>query len=259
MLCDSPPPFVLASMIRRQPARKDEACVDAKTVGEPRSIIGSLSEQTSLRARVTEVLREAMVAGELEPGQIYSAPTLAQRLGVSPTPVREAMMELAKEGLVEALRHRGYRVLEFSDASLEHIRELRELIEVPTIGRVAQVATAENIEELRPLADELNQTAAAGELQAFVAADMIFHLKLLGIMGNPVLVEEVRRLRGMSRLYGLRRLHKEHGEALLASAREHHELLDLIAVGDGAGAESLMRRHLGHVSGIWAGRPEESS
>lgn len=231
-------------------------CVDTVREGASESILGSLSAQGSLRSRVTEVLREAMVAGELEPGQIYSAPALAERLGVSPTPVREAMMELAREGLVEALRHRGYRIHEFSEVTLEQIRELRELIEVPAVGRIAEAASAEDVSALRPLADELDRTAARGELQAFIAADMEFHLQLLGILGNQVLVEEVRRLRGMSRLYGLRRLHEEREDALVATAHEHHELLDLVEAGDRAGAEALMGKHLGHVRGVWAGRDE---
>lgn len=196
--------------------------------GGSASILGSLSAQGSLRSRVTGVLREAMVAGELEPGQINSAPVLAQKLGVSPTPVREAMMELA--------------------------RELRDMIEVPAVGRVAEAG--HGVQGLKPLADELDLTAAEGELQAFIAADMAFHLQLLGLLGNPVLVDEVRRLRGMSRLYGLRRLHQEEEGALAATAHEHHELLDLVEAGDRAGAEALMRKHLGHVRGIWAGCEE---
>ncbi|HJE61096.1 MAG TPA: GntR family transcriptional regulator [Nocardiopsis listeri] len=219
-----------------------------------RPVIGSLAESSSLRSRVTEVLRQAMVAGELEPGRIYSAPALAERLGVSATPVREAMMELTKEGLVETLRHRGYRVVELGEVTLDEIIEVRELIEVPTIGRVAAMATPEQVALLRPLADRLNETAAAGDLQEFIATDTTFHLRLLGIAGNQRLVEEVGRLRGMARLSALRRLYEEG--RLGATAREHHDLLDLVEARDVAGAEALMRRHLGHVRGVWAGREE---
>ncbi|MEU3138383.1 GntR family transcriptional regulator [Nocardiopsis alba] len=222
--------------------------------GRSASVIGSLAENSSLRSRVTDVLRQAMVAGELEPGRIYSAPTLAERLGVSATPVREAMMELAQEGLVEPLRHRGYRVVEVGDVVLDEIIELRSLIEVPTVGRVARIATSEQVALLRPLADRLNATAAAGELQEFIATDTDFHLRLLAIAGNGRLVEEIRRLRGMSRLSALRRLYEE--ERLGATAQEHHDLLDLIEAREVSGAEELMRRHLGHVRGVWAGREE---
>ncbi|AFR08672.1 GntR family transcriptional regulator [Nocardiopsis alba] len=222
--------------------------------GRSASVIGSLAENSSLRSRVTDVLRQAMVAGELEPGRIYSAPTLAERLGVSATPVREAMMELAQEGLVEPLRHRGYRVVEVGDVVLDEIIELRSLIEVPTVGRVARIATSEQVALLRPLADRLNATAAAGELQEFIATDTDFHLRLLAIAGNGRLVEEIRRLRGMSRLSALRRLYEE--DRLGATAQEHHDLLDLIEAREVSGAEELMRRHLGHVRGVWAGREE---
>jgi DNA-binding GntR family transcriptional regulator len=224
--------------------------------GRATPVIGSLAASSSLRSRVTEVLRQAMIAGELEPGQIYSAPALAERLGVSATPVREAMMELTKEGLVETLRHRGYRVVEVGDVALDEIIELRELIEVPTVGRVARVATPEQIDLLRPLADRLNETAEAGELQEFIATDMDFHLRLLAIGGNGHLVEEVRRLRGLSRLSALRRLSGEG--RLVVTAQEHHDLLDLVQAGDASGAEDLMRRHLGHVRGVWAGRAEDA-
>jgi DNA-binding GntR family transcriptional regulator len=227
--------------------------VDLPEGGE-RPVLGSLTTRPSLRSRVVDVLREAMVAGELEPGRIYSAPALAERLGVSATPVREAMMELTQEGLVETLRHRGYRVLEPDEVDLDEILQLRALIEVPVVGRVAGIATPEQVAALRPVADRLEETARTGELREFIAADMTFHLELLSIAGNRRLVEEVRRLRGLSRLSALRRLHEEG--RLVTTAREHHALLDLIEARDSMGAEALMRHHLGHVRGVWAGRDE---
>lgn len=217
-------------------------------------VLSSLTVHSSIRARVTEVLREAMVAGAMEPGRIYSAPMLAEMLGVSATPVREAMIDLAQEGLVEAVRHRGYLVVPVTDAELDETLELRALIEVPTVERVARIATPDQVAALRPLAAELERTAAAGELQQFIAADTAFHLQLLAIAGNRRLVEEVRRLRGMSRLSGLKRLHEEG--ALVPTAQEHTALLDLVAAGAAEEAGELMARHLGHVRGVWAGRPE---
>ncbi|GAA1722822.1 GntR family transcriptional regulator [Isoptericola hypogeus] len=215
-------------------------------------IIGTLADHGSIRSRVLETLREAMVAGELEPGAVYSAPVLAQRFGVSATPVREAMMELTHEGLVETIRQRGYRVVELSEVALEEILQIRELIEVPTVGRAAAVATPEQVRALRPLADRIDSTAAAGELQEFVAADTMFHTEVLAIAGNARLVEEVRRLRHMSRLLGLHALHSEG--RLVATLREHHELLDLLEARDVTGAETWMHRHLEHVRSVWSGR-----
>lgn len=226
---------------------------DTPSRTEP-SVLSSIGAQMSVRDRATDLLREAMIVGELVPGQIYSAPALAQRLGVSPTPVREAMMELTREGLVETIRHRGYRVIELDEATLNQITDLRELIEVPSVGRLAGQLDPAELAALRAIADDLDETAAAGHAREFIAADMRFHRRLLENLGNDVLVNEVVRLRGMTRLLGLSGL-SATGE-LLKTAHEHHELLDFIEAGDRSGAEELMRQHLGHVRGVWAGQPE---
>lgn len=217
-------------------------------------VVASLTAHSSIRARVTEALREAMVAGTMEPGTVYSAPALAQMLGVSATPVREAMIDLCKEGHVEAIRNRGYRVVPISDRELDEIVELRALIEVPTVAIAASVATPEQVASLRPLADELERTAADGLLREFITADNAFHLGLLAIAGNELIVREARRLRGLSRLSALQHLHEEG--RLVQTAAEHAQLLDLIQAKDSEGAAALMAKHLGHVRGIWAGKPE---
>ncbi len=95
----------------------------------------SVLRPDSLREQVTRALDAAIVAGELLPGVIYSAPGLAERFGVSATPVREAMLDLVKEGIVELLRNRGFRVIEMSDEDLDNIAQIRLLIEVPTISQ----------------------------------------------------------------------------------------------------------------------------
>ncbi|WP_169945740.1 GntR family transcriptional regulator [Microbispora sp. H11081] len=214
----------------------------------------------NLREQVAQALREALVAGEMRPGVVYSAPVLAARFGVSATPVREAMLDLAKEGLFEALRNKGFRVAEVSERDLDEITEIRRLIEVPTVARLAResaASAASAAEGLRPIAEEIVSAAARGDLLAYVAADQRFHLALLALSGNVRLVETVRDLRARARLYGLRGL--PDARLLVASAREHLDLLDAVVRGDAAGAGSLMDHHLRHVRAIWSpggGEPE---
>jgi DNA-binding GntR family transcriptional regulator len=217
----------------------------------PGPVLRALSVRRNLREEITETLRAAVISGELRPGVVHSAPQLAAEFGVSATPVREAMLDLAKEGLIETVRNKGFRVTELSGKDLDDLSELRGMIEVPTVRRIAAAGVDPTVlAELRPLAAEIEDAAARQDLIAHVAADMQFHLRLLGLAGNPHLVEAVRLLRAQSRIYGLRGL-AERGE-LVASAHEHTELLELVAAGDAAGAERLMRRHVGHVRGIWA-------
>ncbi|MEU3498032.1 GntR family transcriptional regulator [Kitasatospora cineracea] len=221
---------------------------------KPRNLI---SVQERLRDQVAHALRAALISGELRPGVVYSAPTLAADFGVSATPVREAMLDLAREGLVEAVRNKGFRVTELSDRDLDEFTEIRALIEVPTVGQVARTATAEQLEALRPQAAAIVEAARKHDLIGYLEADRQFHLDLLALAGNARLVETVGDLRKRSRLYGLNRLDQQ-GE-LVSSAEEHLELLDVLLTGDAAAAEACMTRHLGHIRHLWAagGKPAD--
>lgn len=219
---------------------------DGATVNLP-----SFRGRRNLRQEITETLRGAVIAGEMTSGVVYSAPSLAEQFGVSPTPVREALLDLAKEGLVEVVRNKGFRVTALSAKELDDITELRALIEPPTVRRITeQGVSAKTIKQLRPLATGIEKAAARRDFIAHVTIDMQFHLALLELAGNPRLLETVRSLRTSSRIYGLREL--PDGDALFDSSHEHAELLDLIEAGDANGAEALMRRHIGHVRGIWS-------
>ncbi|CAL9563650.1 GntR family transcriptional regulator [Streptomyces thermolilacinus] len=209
-----------------------------------------ITAQERLRDQVAHALRAALISGELQPGRVYSAPALAADFGISATPVREAMLDLAREGLVEPVRNKGFRVTEVSERDLDQYSELRALIEVPTVGAVTRSATREQLEALRPVAEEIVVSARDHDLIGYLDADRRFHLALLALHGNDRLVETVGDLRKRSRLYGLTAL-DERG-LLVASAAEHLELLDLMLAGDAAAAEACMSRHLGHVRSLWA-------
>ncbi|MFC5212905.1 GntR family transcriptional regulator [Streptomyces coerulescens] len=208
--------------------------------------------KSSYRERVADALRAALIAGELLPGEVYSAPALAARFGVSATPVREAMLDLVKEGLVDTVPNKGFRVTAVSEKQLDEYTHVRALIEIPTVVELARTADKVSLEALRPAAREIVQAAVAGDLIAYVEADTRFHLGLLALAGNAHLVEVVGDLRKRSRLYGLTAL-VEAGR-LLASAEEHLELLDALLARDEKSVREVMTRHLGHVRGLWAAK-----
>jgi len=210
-------------------------------------------DRRSIRQQVAHALRAALVAGQMRPGVLYSAPALAAEFGVSATPVREAMLDLAKEGLVEAVRNKGFRVTQLSDRDLDEITAIRALIEVPTVSEIARAVNEETkprLEALRAVARGIEKSASRGELIEYVELDRQFHLGLLLLSGNEHLVQVVGELRARSRLYGLQQL-ADRG-TLGASAREHEQILDLVLAGDAKAAGTLMRRHIGHVRGSWA-------
>ncbi|MEV0526227.1 GntR family transcriptional regulator [Streptomyces sp. NPDC050439] len=206
--------------------------------------------RSSYRERVADALRAALIAGELRAGEVYSAPTLAVRFGVSATPVREAMLDLAKEGLVDTVPNKGFRVTAVSGKQLDEYKHIRALIEIPTTAELATSADPADLEALRPTAQAIVTAAADGDLIAYVEADIRFHLGLLALCGNDHLVEVVGDLRKRSRLYGLQAL--VDAGRLQASAEEHLEILDALLARDEEAVRAVMTRHLGHVRGLWA-------
>ncbi len=216
----------------------------------------SLGNRVSLREQIARALRASIIAGQMEAGVTYSVPALAERFGVSATPVREAMLDLAKEHLVEPVRNKGFRIVEVSDQDLDEITQLRLLIEPPTVAKAAHDISAERLTELRAVAEQICRYAAEGDLINYLETDRVFHLDLLAIAGNRRLLETVGHLRAQTRLYGLSRLAEEG--SLVESAAEHLDLLDAIQARDARRAKQVMRHHIGHVRGSWANRAETS-
>lgn len=217
-----------------------------------RAALPSFAQRTNLREQVAEALRAAVISGKMQPGEIYSAPALAAEFGVSATPVREAMLDLVKQGMVEVVRNKGFQVKEVSDDELDQITEIRLLLEPPSAVAAARGVTTEDVERLRSLAQATVDAAAGGDVLGHVEADRAFHEKLLELTGNRRLVEIVADLRARTRLYGLTDLAR-HGK-LTSTASEHLVMCDHLAAGDTAALENLIRQHIGHVRHEWAGR-----
>jgi DNA-binding GntR family transcriptional regulator len=186
---------------------------------------------------------------------LYKIGSIAKSLGVSPTPVREALLDLGKDDLVEIVRNKGFVVKTVTDADLDEIFDLRVMLEVPAVRRLAGLALPDEIRDLRPIVAQIEMAAASADLPGFLGRDRDFHLRLLSLAGNRRLVEIVSRLRDQSRLHGLQEL--VGSQSLVESAREHARLLDAVEAHDSDHAARIMLQHLRHTRGLWAGREEE--
>jgi DNA-binding GntR family transcriptional regulator len=209
---------------------------------------------TSLRSEVERSLSAAIISGELAPGTVVSVPVLAAQFEVSATPVREAILDLEKRGFVESVRNKGFRITDVGESDLREIAQVRRWLEVPAVRLVAEDFPLEQLPRFRGLADEIVSSAAAADFPEYFAADSAFHRALIELTGNRRLVGLVAELRSQTRMVGLAQL-KDTAE-LTQSAREHHELLDLMVAGEADKAAALMHAHVGHVLGWWAGREE---
>jgi DNA-binding GntR family transcriptional regulator len=215
--------------------------------------------RTSLRDQAFDVIRHALVSGQILPGDIYSASALATRLGVSTSPVREAMLTLVNQGLMEAVRNRGYRVVAMSEHDLDEVHEMRLLLEVPGAEKAAAQVGDTDLAALEEIITEIEAAATDGDIVRFLDADRRFHLDLLGLTGNRRLVDTVGGLRDQTRLYGLQRLARQGG--LVESAREHRDILAAITARDTGRLGDIMREHLRHVRVDWSapGSPDTTA
>ncbi len=203
-------------------------------------------QRTSLREQALARLREALVSGRVADGVVYSSKALAAELGVSNGPVREAMLALVEDGLMEAVPNKGFRTVPLTEADLAEVYEMRLLLEVPVIARLARDGLPDDLAaRLTGLVDTIERTARSRDLTGNLAADRDFHLALLAAGGNRRLVSTVARLRDQTRLHNLRTINADG--RLVTSAEEHRPLLAAIVRRDEHAAERLIRQHLEHI------------
>ncbi|MEU9708881.1 GntR family transcriptional regulator [Streptomyces sp. NPDC047967] len=224
----------------RGPESEDAPARGEHTHGEqpaPRAV-----RRHSVRGQILDALRAALVDGDLVPGQVYSAPALGARFGVSATPVREAMQRLAVEGAVEVVPNRGFRVTERGPRELAELAEVRALIEVPVMLRLARTVPAHRWSALRPLAEATVTAAAVGDRAAYAEADRAFHRAVLALSGNEQLVavaDELHRRAQWPLVAGSATRRAE----LLADAAEHTALLDALIAQELTVVQALVREH----------------
>ena len=202
----------------------------------------SVEPVPSLRDMVLRRVRADIVSGHAGAGTMYSVPALAEELGVSTTPVREALLELSHGGLIAPVRNRGFRVEATSLEDLKSGFALRELLE-----RFAMVNLAEkrltDTQPLRRLADAIAAAVKREDSRAYIDCDRAFHFELTSRVNNPMLTRFVMQLRDGMRLYGLDS--PAGRQRQVASVAEHYQLIDMAAAGQTDAIAKLITRHIG--------------
>jgi DNA-binding GntR family transcriptional regulator len=196
-------------------------------------------QRSSVRGQVLQALRTALVTGELRPGVVYSAPALGERFGVSATPVREAMQQLA----LEVVPNRGFRVVERDARELAELAEVRALIEVPVLLRLAGTVPAARWAELRPLAEATVRAAASGCRATYAVADRAFHRALLSLAGNRQLVRIADDLHRRVQWPLTGGPAAPTRTELMTDAAQHVGLLDALIAVDADGVRALVADH----------------
>jgi phosphonate utilization transcriptional regulator len=208
---------------------------------EPEGTIAVL-QSNSLPTLVQRELERMILAGDLAAGAKLNEVAIAERLGVSRGPVREAFRALEESGLVRLEKNRGVFVRQIAVEEADEIYEVRAVLDEFVGKRVAQNASSADVKALRALVDRMDRAAARHDLDGYHAANLEFHDTLVSLAGNGKLLAMYRRLVNELHLY--RRATLAQAGALPTSAREHHDIMYKIAAGQSAAAGRALFEHV---------------
>lgn len=197
---------------------------------------------SSLSHQAAEELRQRIASRSLLPGQRLDEAALAEDLGISRTPLREALKVLSAEGLIELRPRRGCYVAELAMSDLEGIFPIMALLEGEVAREACQRASASDLAHLDALHAKLEKYAAAGDIDRYYETNYEFHAALQVIAGNPWLQHVIGDLRKLLRLSRHRSLRLEG--RLDSSLAEHRRLMAALQVRHAEDAERIMKGHL---------------
>jgi phosphonate utilization transcriptional regulator len=202
----------------------------------------ALVQSSSLPMLVQKELERNILAGDLPAGSKLNEAAIAERLGVSRGPVREAFRALEESGLVRLEKNRGVFVRQIPIEEADEIYELRAVLDEFVGRRLAQTSTPEHIRELRARVDRMEKAAARGDVDAYLATNVEFHDRMVELAGNTKLLVTYRRL--VNELHLFRRATLAQGGVLPVSTREHRAIVDKIAAGQPAAAGRALYDHV---------------
>lgn len=186
-------------------------------------------------------IRAAILRGLRRPGDRLSIPALAAELGVSRSPVREAVQQLVREGLAAEEPHRGAVVARVDAEKLRGVYAVREVLEGLAARDAAEVATPADLDELEQLVAEHREAIDRGDMAAHVDLDMRFHRTTRLLSGNDVLVGFLDQIQGQIQLAMLTTSVRAGAEHAL---HDHEHILAAIRFGDADAAEAAARSHV---------------
>lgn len=212
------------------------------TIASPAPNVTSLAEHRLLHEAVIDRLRDLIVTGELAPETKLNERVLAERLGTSRTPLREAIKFLASEGLVELLPNRGAMVAPLKPEKMKEVFVVLGALEALAGDLVCRNAGEADIADIRALHYHMLAHHARGELAQYFRYNQLIHQRILDCAGNATLVQTWRALNAhVKRARYLANLSRERWDK---AVKEHEDMLDALTRRDGAKLQALLRDHL---------------
>lgn len=227
--------------IRRRAALAGAKAKEQRTESQSNRV-RAIEQPLSLTRLAHQRLRDAILAGQLKPGEIYNEMALAQEMGVSRTPVREALLELSSQGLVTFLPRKGVQVNYFDDHDVEEVFELRKLIELCALDKAIDKATSGEIKKLDGALRGSRDAAKKRDLDAFLQADRLFHHNVVELSGNGRMHAILDNLRDIIHVMSFEAVNR--AERMDEVVGEHEEIMRSLRERDRTAACEALSRHL---------------
>jgi len=201
-----------------------------------------MNDYLPLRDVVFNTLRQAILRGELKPGERLMEIQLANKLGVSRTPIREAIRKLELEGLVLMIPRKGAEVAEITEKSLKDVLEIRRALEDLAVRLACEKITKEELKELKKAGDEFKKVLKSQDITEVAEADVRFHDVIYMATDNPKLIQLLNNFR--EQMYRFRVEYLKKAEVRPQLLAEHDEIIKFITEGNKEEASRVVTRHI---------------
>ena len=202
----------------------------------------NMNEYLPLRDVVFNTLRKAILRGELKPGERLMEIQLANKLGVSRTPIREAIRKLELEGLVLMIPRKGAELAQITEKNMQDVLEVRKALEELSVQLACERITPEQVEEMKMAAEDFRKVLKSGDVTKIAEADVKFHDIIFAATNNQRLITLLNNLR--EQMYRFRVEYLKQKECYPQLLEEHDKLIALISGGEVEEACELMGRHI---------------
>lgn len=201
-----------------------------------------VNDYLPLRDVVFNTLRQAILRGEMEPGERLMEIQLAQKLGVSRTPIREAIRKLELEGLVVMIPRKGAEVAQITEKDMRDVLEVRCTLEELAVSLACKNVTQEKIEELKAANKVFESAVVSKDVVSIVDADVLFHDTIYGMTNNARLIQIINKLREQMYRYRLEYVKDARTHSILIS--EHNDIIKKLSEKNMEDAKTVIRQHI---------------
>ena len=203
------------------------------------STLSSVDAPPSMQEIAFQSIKQAIMRKELLPGTIYSEQAVAKEMGMSKTPVHQALLDLENKGFVSLMPRKGFKVNVLSAKNISNMFELRRALERAVILKITPRLTAESIQDLEKIIENIKQTVDPIDFQKH---DRAFHRYLASLSNNIYIINTLNTVWDLSDWVGASILRKRGG--FDQAANEHRAIYEFLTVGKAEKAAAAMERHL---------------